>query len=124
MVQKMLLQDASGESSPMRMLQKLTDLTRVCCEVLQLWQARRMAPMEVQKVLENIDQCWQAGLSEPSNGTRSSNVTEIRATHRGQSQGLLLMGLCTEAREAISQEHSSVILEANSKYQFLYHFIG
>lgn len=31
-------------------------LNRVCCDCLQLWQAGRLALMEVQEVLENVSQ--------------------------------------------------------------------
>lgn len=50
-----LLQGSPGESSPVRTLEKLLGSTHDC-QVLQLWQAGRMALMEVQEVLESLGQ--------------------------------------------------------------------
>lgn len=47
MGQKMLLQGSTGESPPVRMLQNLAGLTHIHSKVLQLWQAGRMALVQV-----------------------------------------------------------------------------
>lgn len=44
---------STGESSPVRRLWKLAGVTLICHEVLQLWQARRIALMDV---LESVGQ--------------------------------------------------------------------
>lgn len=45
--QKMLLQGSTGESPPVRMLQNLAGLIHIHSEVLQLWQAGKMALVQV-----------------------------------------------------------------------------
>lgn len=50
-----------------------------------------------------------SSLCEPSDGAGSSVAAEARATQSVKDS--LLMGINTEAREAMSWKHSSVILE-------------
>lgn len=112
----MLLRNSSGESSPARMLQKLPGSTQLCCEVLPLWQAGKLALMEAQEVPESISQQLADRLPVcVQHQCRSSVVTE--AAPCTESQVLLLVGINTETRV-----HGSAILET-SKFHFLYHVI-
>lgn len=58
-----------------------------------------------------------SSLREPSGGAGSSVAAEARATQSLKDS--LLMGINTEAREAMSWKHSSVILETIPRGQIL-----
>lgn len=109
--QKIQLQDSTGDTSIVRMPQELCGLLH--CEVLQLWQVRRMAlegDLEV--------------MCEPSNSTKSSKVTEARATHRPIS-GPLVMSINTrgQRRQVLGIRQQGPRDHYRSS-NFLYHFTG
>lgn len=106
----MLLKFLTGESSPVRMLQKLEDSAYIHHEVPWLGQAGRMAHLEIQKVLKSAGQ--QLGQACMSAATGPEVQWSLRPGPGTESPVLLQMGINTEARQLFP------------KFPFLYHFIG